>query len=182
MFFSRMNSAASIFLLAFSALLTQGYAFTLHPQLKSTHNLSIQTNILLKRQGRCTSCLKMTDIVDQSSSKIVDKNSIAFVEGCTIQTTKSIKAFQVAASGRGSFDGSTFVPLEETDDTPRNDKCLIMPVGFRGTVTRVYDVDEFDANHPIIAKFMKGDAMGGEFEPPITFLMHFDENEVEVVE
>lgn len=177
-----MNSAAAIFLLAFSAILTQGYAFTLHPQLKSTHNLSLQTNILLKRQGRCTSCLKMTDIVDQSSSKIVDKNSIAFVEGCTIQTTKSIKAFQVAASGRGSFDGSTFVPLEETDDTPRADKCLIMPVGFRGTVTRVYDVDEFDAIHPIIAKFMKGDAMGGEFEPPFTFLMHFDENEVEVVE
>lgn len=130
----------------------------------------------------------MTDMVNESSTptKLMDGNNVEFTQGCTVQTTRELKAYHVGKKGSGTYDdGNSFVPLdwekEGEDGIPRERRCLVMPKGFRGVVTRVYDVSEFDASLPVLVKFTAGDSLGGMFEPPVTFSMHLEENEVEVV-
>ena len=115
---------------------------------------------------------------------VSDGSGTDFTEGCTIQISTETKAYQVARKGFGSYDeqSGSFVPLDFNDDTPRVDRCLVLPKGLRGTVMKVYDMNEFDASMPIVAKFTQGENFGGKFEPPVTFLMHFDTHEVEVIE
>jgi hypothetical protein len=125
-------------------------------------------------------------IVGAAPSKLLDDKGTEFTVGCIIETTKEVKAFQIArkAYGRFSEEDGSFIPLEyeNLSEVPRFEKCLVMPVGFRGTVTRVYDIDEFDATQPIIAKFFEGETCEGDFAPPMTFMMHFDTPEINVVE
>lgn len=132
------------------------------------------------------SFLGMSDMVDNSSTppKLMDVNNVEFTQGCTVQTTKEIKAFHVGKKGSGKYNSNKFDPIDwekEGDDVPREKRCLVMPKGFRGVVTRVYDVNEFDSSLPILVKFVAGDSLGGEYEPPVTFSMHLEESEVEVV-
>ncbi len=128
------------------------------------------------------------EVVSANKQSIVDKNNVEFIEGCIIQTCVEIRAYQVARKAYGSFDGDdkSFVPLEgDVDDissVPRKDCCLVLPEGIRGHVTRVYDIDEFDASSPILVKFQVDEGLGSEYIPPVTFLMHFQRNEVEVVQ
>lgn len=122
-----------------------------------------------------------------STQKITDSNGVEFTEGCTIQICSEVKAYQVPKKGFGSFDAESnkFIPLEGVDDVgsvARVDKCLVIPKGMRGKITKVYDISEYDASLPLIAKFQDGEGYGGNFEPPVTFLMHFDTYEIEVVE
>mmetsp|Transcript_14799 Transcript_14799/g.22419 ORF Transcript_14799/g.22419 Transcript_14799/m.22419 type:complete len:197 (-) Transcript_14799:149-739(-) len=127
------------------------------------------------------------EIVSASKKNIVDGNDVEFTEGCIVQTCVEIKAYQVPKKAYGSFDedSKSFVPLEGIDDgtpLPRRDMCLVLPKGIRANVARVYDIDEFDASSPILVKFQVGEGLGGEYAPPVTFLMHFRQNEVEVIQ
>lgn len=126
-----------------------------------------------------------SSLISSESSKLSDNQGVEFTEGCTIQTSKEIKAYQVPKKGFGSFDeDKNFVPVDGIEDVksvPRIDKCLVIPTGMRAKVSKVYNIDEYDASQPIIAKFLGGDGLGGDFEPPLTFLMHFETYEIEVV-
>ena len=119
-----------------------------------------------------------------SQTKITDQNDAEFEVGNIIQTRKELKAYHVGNKGYGRFgDDGTFEPLdlEKTELLSRSDKCLVIPIGFRGVVTRVYNTEHYDASQPIVAKFFAGDRKGGKFAPPLDMTMHFVTNEVEVV-
>lgn len=111
-----------------------------------------------------------------------DENKDLVMVGCTVRLTSETRAFQVPRKGMGCFQDGSFVPLDFDKDVPRKDMCLVLPKGMRATVTRVYDLDEFDASLPIVCKFEEGNGFGGEYVPPATFTMHFDKHELEVVE
>jgi len=159
--------------LALTSLLNSASAFTM--------NAPVRAFVTSNELKSSSTLLQMGGLVDEPKTQVlVDGNGVEFTKGCTIETTKEMKAFQVPKKGFGSFDGTTFVPLDAAGAS-RADSCLVMPTGLRGTVNRVYDIDEFDTIMPIVAKFVGGENMGGEIEPPITFLMHFEESEVQVV-
>lgn len=127
-------------------------------------------------------------VVPSEPEKVIDQNGVEFTADCTIQTCSELKAYHVSKKGFGSFDeeSKSFVALEGFDDVklgdiPRAHRCLTIPKGMRGTVKKVYDMSEFDATAPIIVRFEANDALGGDYVPPVTFLMHFEANEVEVV-
>jgi len=165
--------------------------FSLLHSYKPVHPIHRDVSLTAEYQSNPTfkimrSSLGMSDASDESTtpSKLMDMNNVEFTQGCTVQTTKEIKAFHVGKKGSGTYNGNTFVPIDwdkEGDDVPREKKCLVMPKGFRGVVNRVYDVNDLDASLPVLVKFVAGDSMGGEFEPPVSFLMHLEESEVEVV-
>jgi len=93
-----------------------------------------------------------------------------------------VKAYQVSPKGYGSFDLKTkkFVPAEKADNSRA--RYLELPVGIRGTVTKVYDVDDISANFPVQVKFAPGTTNDNDddYDPPVPFLMHFETNEIEV--
>ncbi len=126
-------------------------------------------------------------IVPPEPANVVDNNGVQFEEGCIVQTCSEIRAYHVPRKGFGSFDeeSKAFVALVEGGkdftEISRFDKCLIIPKGLRGKVRRVYDMDNFDAVSPIVARFEADDALDGDYVPPVTFLMHFQTDEVEVV-
>jgi hypothetical protein len=165
------NAGLLIIVLALTSLLNSASAFTINAPVRAfagiTSNELQSSSTVLQMKGVPT--------------VLVDGNGKEFTKDCTVQTTKEMKAYQVAKKGYGSFDGTTFVPLD-VEDAARKDSCLVMPKGIRGVVNRVYKTDEFDTIMPIVVKFKSGESMGGEFEPPLTFLMHLEEGEVEVVE
>ena len=72
-----------------------------------------------------------------------------------------------------------FIPAPE--DAERKDKCLVLPVGMRGVVNRVYDVEDLGPQHPIVVIFTPGENNDEGFEPPMKFVMHFETYELEVV-
>lgn len=125
-------------------------------------------------------------LISSDSSEILDGNGVAFKEGCTIQIIKEVKAYHVAKKAYGSFDPETnsFVPLvvEDVKSIPRADRCLILSKGVRGIAKKVYDIGEYDATAPIVARFEEGESLGGDLVSPVTFIMHFGTDEVEVVE
>ena len=150
----------------------------------SSGSISSSMSRIGSRTGGST-LLRMTDLIsDLTSIELVDGNGVKFAKDGTVQATKLMKAYQSRKKGYGSYEGTTFVPLdmEKEGGVTRADKCFVIPMGLRGIVSKVYDLDEFDASQPIVAKFIAGDSMGGKYEPPITLLMHFHVHELEVVE
>jgi len=136
------------------------------------------------RVGRPSSSLRMAEFYASTQTELADGNDVEFTQGCTVKIKKGMKAYQVPRKGAGSFaDDNSFVPLDwDTEGgVPRIERCLVMPEGMRGVVSRVYDLDEFDASQPIVAKFVADDAAGGDYASPVTFFMHFDTHELEVV-
>lgn len=91
-----------------------------------------------------------------------------------------LKAYQVNAKAHGSFIDGKFVSAPE-GPTPRGKKNLELPVGMQGVVAKLYDVEDVAANFPIQVKFQPGKYNDNGFDPPIAFLMHFTESEVEAV-
>lgn len=161
-----------------------------------TNGFSIQQQIQspIQRYGTITHTSKVdalhmvsNSVIPSEPEKVVDNNGVEFTAECTIQTSSEIRAYHVQAKAYGSFDeeSKSFVKLDtdgrDVKEVPRFEKCLIIPKGMRGKVRRVYDMSEFDATSPILAKFEADNAFDGDYAPPVTFLMHFQSHEVEVV-
>jgi hypothetical protein len=110
-----------------------------------------------------------------------NKNGEELTVGCVVQiSVPDLRAFQVPSKGYGHFEDGTFVPLVIESSTPRASKSLVLPVGMRGIVTKVYDPDgTLSVNLPVQVKFVP-DAYPGA-NPPISFLMHFETNEIEKI-
>lgn len=107
--------------------------------------------------------------------KQYDKNGKEFAEGQMVRICKEgLKAYQVSPKAKGSFDASKFVPDSSLP-------YLILPVGLRGVVTKVYDTESISANFPIRVKFEPDVLTEEGFSAPVTFLMHFAPLEVEIV-
>mmetsp|Transcript_24083 Transcript_24083/g.33660 ORF Transcript_24083/g.33660 Transcript_24083/m.33660 type:complete len:181 (-) Transcript_24083:118-660(-) len=134
-----------------------------------------------KKLTRCFLDTLTTSIEEEKTPAPKDKNGIDFVVGSVIRVTaENVKAFQVPPKGFGTFDESkAFVPASNTGE--RGLKNLALPIGLRGVVTKVYDIDEVSANWPIQVKFMPGKNTDEGYDPPVAFLMHFEEHELECV-
>ena len=113
---------------------------------------------------------------EKEPAKQLDSNGNEITVGKVLRITKELKAFHVSKKGFGKFDTETkeFVPDAEVG-------FLTIPIGLRGVATRVYDVNNSDANKPIRMKFVAGENAEEGYSPPITFSMHFDSKEVECV-
>lgn len=117
----------------------------------------------------------------------VDANGKVFSPGAVVSIAPNtkVKAYQVPKDAFGSFDPQgRFVPVDESN-LSHGTSCLVLSVGLRGEVVRVYNVNEWDRTHPILVKFKQGrDREEGEggFVVPKTFMMHFDADEIVVVD
>lgn len=113
-----------------------------------------------------------------------DRNGKQFVKGAIVRVVQTTRAYQVNQNSHGTFNKETklFEPAMESPDTPNCVGFLELPPGFRGQVMRVYDIEDHDATHPVVVKFTKGKNTEEGYEPPCTFLMHFESHEVECVE
>lgn len=111
--------------------------------------------------------------------KQLDRNGNELIPGCIVRLVKPMKAFHVPKSGK-ILENKVFVP--SPDDQPPGTRCLELPLGLRGLVTQVFDVNNHDASQPIVVKFSPGMYCGEEgFDTPVPFTMHFESSEVEVV-
>jgi hypothetical protein len=137
---------------------------------------------------------KKTVVVVADAKVQVDADGKAFspgrivaISGRTTANGKSpIRAHSVPKASYGSFDPSTgeFVPRDESDAS-RSTSCLLLPGGLRGIVERVYDANEWDRARPIVVKFGEGydrEGDSGGFNVPKAFIMHFDADELEVLD
>mmetsp|Transcript_23002 Transcript_23002/g.35476 ORF Transcript_23002/g.35476 Transcript_23002/m.35476 type:complete len:189 (+) Transcript_23002:136-702(+) len=113
--------------------------------------------------------------------KLYDPNGKEFVEGSVVRVIKSLKAYHVPPKLFGGFDEVTkvFIPGPEVGN--RGSKCLVVPVGMRGRVIRVYDVEDLGPAHPVVVIFEPGENADEGYETPLQFKMHFDTFELEVV-
>lgn len=130
---------------------------------------------------------------DSDTYTLTDSNNNEFKIGSIVQLTQPIQAYHVPAKAFGSFDDQhplspttqTFLPLTNVDNVERKEKCLKLPIGFKGIVTRVYNIHDLDASLPIVVKFVQeGVDVGGgvnECQVPATFTMHFETYELLVV-
>jgi hypothetical protein len=137
--------------------------------------------------NRLMSVPATTSFNDTTDLKHTDSKGKEFKEGCVVLVASgTLKAFQVQSKGYGTFDQESkeFRPASALDDgkIPRRDKCLVLPVGLRGVIQRVYGVD-LEANQPLLVKFTPGEYTDEEgFDTPVPFLMHFQTSELEVAE
>jgi hypothetical protein len=124
--------------------------------------------------------MDVTDLIkpddEDEHSMFKDGNGMTFKPDCCVRVIKQdCKAYQVNAKYRGSFDVKTkeFVPNATL-------KYLAVPVGLRGVVTKVYNVDLVHANFPIRVKFQRGQHTEEGYDTPSDFVMHFESDEIEV--
>ena len=140
---------------------------------------------------------------DSSSSPDRDKEeqqSVQDAKGATVSVgnvvrvcVPNLQAHQIQSNFYGSFDPNTkeFIAVVVNDDDDNSSdelssgsspKALILPVGLRGEVTKVYTAANLSANFPIQVKFTPGQHVGEEgYDAPSAFVMHLASNEVEVV-
>ena len=130
------------------------------------------------------SLASIAEVEEETSTKEVqklyDSNENEFVEGAVVRVAAPIKAFHVGVKFRGSYDEETKELVPVSRDVDREDRCLVLPVGMRGVVMRVYDIVELGPSHPIKVKFTPGENIDEGYDPP-NFIMHFETYEVEVV-
>ena len=135
-------------------------------------------------------------VAPSSGGKVqVDASGTAFAPGCAVavspRTTAGgrppIRAHSVPKACYGSLDEATgeFVPRDGSD-AARATSCLVLPGGLRGIVERVYDTNEWDRARPIVVRFGAGrDREGGDpggFDVPKAFSMHFNADELDVLD
>lgn len=120
-------------------------------------------------------------IVAQEDSEVVavnDKNGKPIEVGTVVRVVKEMKAYQVPAKGRGSYnEEKEFVPIET--DAARSSQNLVLPEGIRGVVSKVYRSEDIAANFPIKVQFTPGENIDEGYDPPVPFFMHFDPMEIE---
>ena len=119
---------------------------------------------------------------EEKPVEIKDKNGEMIGVGSVIRVAvENLKAHQVPAKAYGSFnEDKEFVPADE--GVSRSGKNLILPVGLRGVVSKVYNTEDISANLPIQVKFTPADKGGNDeegYDPPVAFMMHFNPREVE---
>jgi hypothetical protein len=124
--------------------------------------------------------VRTSDFHTTSGETVVDKNGKEFTVGSVIRVcVEGLKAYQINPKGQGAYgDDKKFVP--DVSDAAK--KFLLLPVGLRGTVTKVYDENVISANLPIQVKFSPGTNLEEGYDPPTALLMHFMAHEVECVE
>ena len=135
-------------------------------------------------------------VAPSSGGKVqVDASGTAFAPGCAVavspRTTAGgrppIRAHSVPKACYGSLDEATggFVPRDGSD-AARATSCLVLPGGLRGIVEKVYDTNEWDRARPIVVRFGAGrDREGGDpggFDVPKAFSMHFNADELDVLD
>lgn len=115
-----------------------------------------------------------------SGDKVVDKNGEEFTVGSIVRVSvDGLKAFQINNKGQGWFDeNKKFVP--DVSESSKK-KFLLLPIGLRGSVMKVYDENVVSANLPIQVKFNNGANTEEGYDTPASFLMHFMPNELECV-
>jgi hypothetical protein len=132
-------------------------------------------------------------VAPASGAKVqVDAGGRAFAPGRIVAvssrtTSLPIRAYSAPKACHGSFDTVTgeFVPRDAGAPGPG---FLVLPGGLRGVVERVYDTNEWDRARPIVVKFGKGRdgggdwGVGGGFNVPAAFTMHFDADELDVLD
>ena len=127
---------------------------------------------------------KDESLVASASPSVVtlqDKNGKTIQVGVVVRVAvEGLKAYQVPIKGQGSFSAAKeFVPAAE--NSPRGTKNLLLPVGIRGVVSKVYDYDDISANFPVQVKFLPGKNTEEGYDPPVAFIMHFLTDEIECV-
>jgi hypothetical protein len=112
-------------------------------------------------------------------NKVIDKNGREFIVGCIVRVcVDELKAYQVNAKAQGSYnDQKIFVP----DTSAAKKKSLLLPLGLRGCVVKVYDENVISANLPIVVQFTPGENTEEGYDPPTAFRMHFTPQELECV-
>lgn len=118
---------------------------------------------------------------DSASTVLLDAKGQEVKIGTVVRVVVDhLKAYQVSLPGYGKYGpDKKFVPVPPGG--PRGTKNLLLPVGIRGEVSKVYDVDDVSANHPIQVKFFPGKHVDEGYDPPVPFIMHFSPEEIECV-
>lgn len=122
-----------------------------------------------------------TEVVPE---KQFDKNGKEFAENQTVRVVvDGLKAYQVPPKGRGSFDEATKAFVADAKL-----KYLVLPVGLRGVVNKVYDTESISANFPIRVKFEPSVAATTTttteeegYSVPVPLVMHFSPQEIEII-
>lgn len=118
---------------------------------------------------------------DNKTSKKEDPLANFEVGAVVRIVAKGLKAYQVQPKAYGSFDSDKkFVPAPKDGD--RTTQSLVLPVGLRGVVSKIYDNEDVSANFPIQVKFVPGEHVDEGFDTPVRFLSHFSPEEIDVVE
>jgi len=129
------------------------------------------------------------DVTPQQPSKIIEEKIHLDINGKEISvgsliaiasTSNPIKAHSVPPIMYGQFDPTSheFIPQDKSTMT-RATSCLVLPVGLRGEVTKIYNTNEWDRTHPILVNFKAGEE--SSFNLLKAFSLHVDANEVEVL-
>ena len=111
---------------------------------------------------------------------LVDNNGNEFQVGGVVRVcAKDLRQFQIPPKGAGRYnDSKEFVPDESKSDKRSN---LTLPVGLRGTITKLYQQAELSANYPLQVAFAPGQHVEEGYDPPVAFTMHFMATEVECI-
>ena len=119
--------------------------------------------------------------VPGAEENLQDPNGKEYTVGATVRVgVEGLKFFQIPPKGAGHYDDNkNFVQQREEPENEK--KSLKLPVGMRGTVTKVYDEREISANLPIQVKFEPGKNTEEGYDPPVAFVMHFMAHELECV-
>lgn len=133
------------------------------------------TSIITRRHISSTSRM-IVSMSKGDAFSIPDANDKSICVGNTVRVAvANLKAHQVPPKAYGTFDTESGEFLFS-----KTQKYLTIPVGLMGLVTKVYDNLHVSANYQIQVKFKPSE--GEKYNVPVPFLMHFDPNEVEVVE
>ena len=104
-----------------------------------------------RSRGQEATNMMLSASSDETSSQlsIDDKNGAPITEGTIVRVAvENLKAYHCQAKGRGSFnEKKEFVAAPESSE--RATKCLVLPIGMRGVVTRVFDKSKLSCNFPI---------------------------------
>jgi hypothetical protein len=171
----QMKQSRSIHLLIqlVSVLLvtTRVTAFSLVPPSIAPNVLSSKANARLSTTVLHEVQIENAEIVHHS---VQDGQGRPITVGTIVRiAVDGLKAYQIAPKGQGSYNAQK--------EFVAGSKYLVLPVGLRGVVQKVYDIDNVSANFPVQVKFEPGQHTEEGFDPPTAFLMHFLEAEVECV-
>lgn len=143
------------------------------------NDLFTDISVPFRTDGAHSTLIPTTAIV-KDAHQVLDKNGNEFTVDCIVRVAiDGLKAYHINTKGQGSYNEKKEF-IQDTSDTKK--KCLQLPIGLRGVVTKVYDENIISSNLPIVVLFTPGAYVEEEgYNPPTKFYMHFTPYEVEVV-